>query len=95
MNTSKREKTIKELFIGKCWDYLNDNFHKFTDDNKLKVALELCKKNLPQEIEGNINTNIVMMGTIKKGNEEMEFRIGDPSRDVEPASEAPADNREV
>lgn len=52
MNTTKQEKTIKSLFIGKCWEYLSVNFRKFTQDNKIKIALELCKKNLPQEIEG-------------------------------------------
>ena len=52
MNTSPQEKAIKELFIGKCWEYLNNNFHKFTETNKIKIALELCKKDLPTHIEG-------------------------------------------
>jgi hypothetical protein len=51
MNTTTQEKTIKELFIGKCWEYLNDNFYKFTDTNKIKVALELCKKDLPTQLD--------------------------------------------
>ena len=50
MNTSKSEKSIKELFIGKCWVYLNDNFHKFTETNKIKVALELCKKDVAVDL---------------------------------------------
>ena len=52
MNTTTSEKKIKELFIGKCWEYLDDNFHKFSETNKIKIALELCKKDLPQEITG-------------------------------------------
>ncbi len=46
MNTTKQEKAIKELFVGKCWNYLDDNFHKFKEYNKIKVALELCKKDI-------------------------------------------------
>lgn len=53
-NTTKREKSIKELFIGQCWSYLNDNFHKFNERNKIKIALELCKKDIPQVMEGEV-----------------------------------------
>lgn len=57
MNTkgmSKREKSIKEIFIGNCWKYLNDNFHKFNQANQIKVALELVKKDIPQVLEGEV-----------------------------------------
>ena len=54
MNTDSTEKSIKSLFIGKCWTYLHDNFHKFSEGNKIKIALELAKKNIPQVIEGEI-----------------------------------------
>ena len=49
MNTPKEQKSIKQLFRGKCWSYLNDNFHKFTDDNKIKVALALVCKDMEKE----------------------------------------------
>lgn len=52
--TTKREKSIKELFIGNCWKYLHDNFHKFNQANQIKVALELVKKDIPQQIEGEV-----------------------------------------
>ena len=76
MNTTKYEKTIKELFVGKCWEYLNENFHKFTDTNKIKIALELCKKDMPQEVSGMDMKNIVVMGEIKKNNEPLRYDIG-------------------
>ena len=47
MNTTTYEKTIKELFVGKCWEYLDNNFHKFNETNKIKIALEVCKKDIP------------------------------------------------
>jgi hypothetical protein len=52
--THKRERTIKELFVGKCWEYLNSNFSKFSQSNQIKIALELCKKDIPQVMEGEI-----------------------------------------
>ena len=76
MDISKSEKTIKELFVGKCWSYLNDNFHKFSEPNKIKIALELCKKNIPQELEGNINANVTMMPSVKIDGKELEADIG-------------------
>jgi predicted metallopeptidase len=54
MNTGPKEKSLKQLFVGKCWEYLNDNFHKFTETNKIKIALELCKKDIPTEISGSL-----------------------------------------
>jgi hypothetical protein len=77
MNTTKEEKSIKRLFVGKCWTYLHDNFHKFSDTNKLKVALELAKKSLPQEISGTLG-HVVKMGQITVGGEPLDFNIGEP-----------------
>jgi hypothetical protein len=60
MNTTKQEKAIKELFVGKCWEYLNDNFHKFTEANKIKIALTLATKDIPMALEhsGTIDVNV-------------------------------------
>lgn len=71
---SKREKTIKQLFVGICWEYLNNNFHKFTETNKIKIALELCKKDLPTQLEGGLNFN--QMPTVKIGDQPLEPNIG-------------------
>ena len=77
MNTTKQEKTIKQLFLGKCWEYLDNNFHKFSDDNKIKIALTLVAKDIPQEVQGLNLNNIVMMNEIKKGDNPLRFSIGD------------------
>lgn len=47
MNTTKREKKAKEDLLGKCWGYFNDNFHKFSNNNKIKIGLALCVKDMP------------------------------------------------
>ncbi len=52
----RSEQTIKQLFIGQCWSYLHNNFHKFNQANQIKIALELCKKDIPQVMEGEIST---------------------------------------
>ena len=75
MNTDRSEKTIKQLFVGKCWEYLNDNFHKFTPTNQIKIALELCKKDLPTQLQGELK--VVKMPEVKLGNgEPLEVDIG-------------------
>ena len=68
------EKGIKELFVGKCWEYLRDNFHKFTPTNQIKVALELAKKNMPTEIQGTIK--VTMMPTVKINGKDLKVEIG-------------------
>jgi hypothetical protein len=73
-NPEKGEKTIKDLVVANCWQYLYENFHKFNDTNKLKVALELTKKNMPTEITGNFN--VTMMGTVKVDGKPLDINIG-------------------
>ena len=53
-NNSKGRQEVKEKVLSKCWDYINRNFNKFTPDVKVKVALELCKKDIPQEVNGDL-----------------------------------------
>lgn len=74
MNTSKAEKSVKTLFIGKCWEYLSNNFQNFSETNKIKIALELSKKDLPTQIQGEVK--IVEMPSITVKGKELEFRIG-------------------
>lgn len=75
MNTTKEEKSIKVLFIAKCWEYLNDNFHKFSEGNKIKIALELSKKDIPQVIEGEVK--YTQMTTIRVETKPMELDLGE------------------
>jgi hypothetical protein len=53
-NAEKGSRTIKELVIENCWQYLYENMHKFNETNRLKVALELCKKSIPTELTGEV-----------------------------------------
>lgn len=75
MNSTQREKSIKELFIGNCWKYLHDNFHKFNQANQIKVALELCKKDIPQEHTGEIK--YTAMSTIRIENQPLGLDLGE------------------
>ena len=42
----------QEQLYKLCHDYLVDNFHKFSDSNKLKVALFMAGKCVVQKVEG-------------------------------------------
>lgn len=82
------EKSIKELFIGECWLYLRSNFSKFSEANKIKIALTLAQKDMPQEMSGNFNVN--QMPAIQKSSGEaqpnvnLEFNIGAPVTTTNP-----------
>lgn len=60
------QKTIKQLFIGKCWEYLDTNFSNFSTGNKIKIALELCKKDIPQVMEGEVKYTAMSMIRIEQ-----------------------------
>lgn len=59
---TQEERKIKREVLGKCWKYIRDNFHKFNDDKKLKVALDLMKKDIPTEtkVTGDLVAKIVL-----------------------------------
>jgi len=72
---AKNEQSIKKLFIGKCWSYLDNNFHKFNERNKIKIALELCKKDIPQVLEGEVK--YTAMSTIRIEQKKLELDLGE------------------
>ena len=77
MNNQEKanEKPVKTLFIGKCWTYLNDNFHKFSQTNQIKIALDLCKKDVPQELTGSFQVT-KMDNILLKDGTSLVFNIG-------------------
>ncbi len=81
---SDEEKRLR--IINKSWDILEVALNSdITLDNKIRIALELCKKNIPQELEhsgeikgGNTIINIVKNYPAKdKTENRIEERIAD------------------
>ena len=73
MDIPRSEKTIKELFIGNCWSYLHDNFHKFNETNKIKIALTLVQKDMPTQLDGKVSEtiiNIIKAQTVEENQKE-------------------------
>lgn len=36
--------------LARKWDWLDKNFHKLSTEQKIKICMELCKRNIPQEL---------------------------------------------
>ena len=70
------EKSKRNFLIDKTWEYLADNFHKFSEDNKIRIALEIAKKNMPTVIEGELHQKITQMGYIEKDGKPVEHKVG-------------------
>ena len=95
MNTTTEEKQAKKELLNKCWTYLRDNFHKFNDTNKIRVALELVKKDMPTQLEGEIGHRITQMPAVTIDGKPLEYDIGvDSTEDVVDTEEADTDNHE-
>jgi hypothetical protein len=85
MDIDRTQKTIKELFLGTCWEYLRDNFHKFSETNRIKIALTLAQKDLPQEMKGSYL--VTQMKQIESSGSPINFNVGEtPIGDVPDAS---------
>ncbi len=66
---------VKTRVVGKLWTWLDENFHKLSEPNKLKIISVICPKTLPQIIEAT-NTNINKMESVKIEENPLEFTIG-------------------
>ena len=48
---TKEETVSFQSLFKKSYVYLNDNFHKFKQQNKIQVAIAVCKMAVPQKFE--------------------------------------------
>ena len=55
---------VKSQVIENCWNYVFENFGKFSPEHKLKVILAIIPKDMPTKVEGDITkgpTQIVVI----------------------------------
>ena len=82
------EEVSTSKFVGACvkkkqeqlyqlsHDYLVDNFHKFSETNKLKIALVICGKMVPTQSTVDGNYTVTKMDAVKIESSPLEFNIG-------------------
>jgi hypothetical protein len=58
-------KSMREL-INKCKLYFNENFHKFSETNKIKVGLAILTKSMPTQVEGELKGDGTKVVIIKE-----------------------------
>ena len=77
---TREEKQARDILIDKSYSYLNDNFHKFTETNKIRVALEIIKKAMPTQLEHSGAITFNEMKTIIVHEKPMELNFGEQYR---------------
>lgn len=75
---SKLEKEIRQMVLDKCWSQLYFTMvnKKVKGDRKDRIAVALASKNIPQQIDANMNMTVVKMGRVIKDGKPLEFRVG-------------------
>lgn len=76
---SKCEKVSRGTLYEIGYKYLCDNFHKFKEANKIKVAIAIL--NIFEKDDSKTKADmrqIVVMNEIKRGETPMRFNIGEP-----------------
>ena len=79
-NLSNSDKIAKKSLYDIGYEYLCDNFHKFNEANKIKIAISMLSIfNKDGSKSQNDMKQIVVMGEIKKSNgEPLRYKIGNP-----------------
>jgi len=74
----QEEQQVREQLVNKCFVYLNDNFHKFKEAKKIRIAIDIIKKSLPQQMEhkGELSHNFFFKEMEKKAKEVKESGQG-------------------
>ena len=65
---------VREQALDKMWNYVYENFDKFSEANKIKVSVAFCTKSMPQVIEGNYN--VTKLDKVKLDGKPQELHIG-------------------
>ena len=76
MTTTNEEKAATKELVEMCRVYLRDNFHKFNEANKIKIAMALVQKAMPTQTTLDGNINVTMMGDVKLGTKALDIDIG-------------------
>ena len=79
-NIPSQEAYRKVEVRNKCWEYLLDNFHKFTDTNKIKIAISLVTKDMPTKLEGEVKGGDKVVVYIKEKETKDEANKGEGRR---------------
>ena len=95
--TKEETRSFHDLY-EKSYKYLDTNFNKFNQRNKIQVAIAVCKMSVPQKFEHSGGITI-QMPTIQKSGEasqpiNLEFNIGTPRPPENPGhtGQAPTNN---
>ena len=79
--------STRNKVVENCWNYLLENFHKFNEHNKIKVALAVVSKDMPTKLEGADNKNTIYVINGKNGKLE-----ACPTKPIRPALEPAVDS---
>ena len=52
---------VREQVLSKCWQFLLVNFDKFSEANKIKIALAIAVKNVPDNENAQTETKIIIV----------------------------------
>lgn len=63
---------VVQQVLQKGWDYLNQNFQNFSTTQKIHIALELCKKSMPDNVNLNGDINITVHQVLSEGENRIE-----------------------
>jgi hypothetical protein len=75
---TKMEQDMRKLVLDKCWAQLFFSMcdKKVPNREKNSIAVSLASKNIPQQIDANMNMKVVQMGRVLIDGKPLELKVG-------------------
>lgn len=78
---SRTEEERRWRVIAKAWEIIEQQLNNpdLSITTKLEIASKLVVKDIPTEVEGRLSAQVVLMPTILRGDQPLEYDIGESS----------------
>lgn len=74
---------VKTRVLRKLWSHLDQNFHKYSEANQIKIMMALCTKDMPQQFEGvSAETKIIIIRDSEKKELDLRPEISHVGREI-------------
>lgn len=71
---SFRDETVINAVIGKMWGWLDKNFERFDEKQKMECVLRLCPKTIPEHHDHGGEVKLIIVDKVNAGDNSLQLQ---------------------